>query len=506
MMLKVTCTWVRQQLAVYRLEDSDSPDRALVTRHLATCHSCQEAQADFRLSGDFIRQLPTIVPPPAFRDSVFAAIRGEALRQAPTLAQISRAVTNPELPAISAETFKHPRPVRSGTTLAGRAAGRHVRVRVSLVAAAAVLLISLLGARLISLIGTSALGNSATNLGTAGLPRIMRYPLEGRFALPTSAMANASWLVYTAANDSHQTMIFAENRLTKRTVQLLQVASSSALSVRALTDYWVIWSTGDGVSSSPWRVYASALATAGNTPPIVLVDSSATTPTTPATLGGIWADGDTVLLAAAPRSGPGEVLKFDLSRGVPAATLISHGQTAGDILTDPSFDDGSYYWADVWFDSTSGLHSSIWKGNGQGANQEISYDQTSFHPQVEGSTLVYVDVAAAGPQQTATTTGAATPDTDIKILYSLEGVLDVRNLGTGRQAPVSNDAEVPTVELGGTVLLWQNGSALHAYDVNTRQPLPVDTKLQLATFAGVNGSSLVWAKSSDEEIFVYDAA
>ena len=47
-------------------------------------------------------------------------------------------------------------------------------------------------------------------------------------------------------------------------------------------------------------------------------------------------------------------------------------------------------------------------------NQEISYDQTSFRPQVEGSTLVYVDIAGAGPQQMATTTGATTPDTDIQ--------------------------------------------------------------------------------------------
>jgi hypothetical protein len=36
--------------------------------------------------------------------------------------------------------------------------------------------------------------------------------------------------------------------------------------------------------------------------------------------------------------------------------------------------------------------------------------------------------------------------------------------------------------------------------------LAVDTELQSATFAGVTGSSLIWAKTSDEEIFVYDAA
>jgi hypothetical protein len=495
---------VRQQLAVYRLEDSDGQDRTLVQQHLATCYGCREAQTGFRLSGDFIRQLPTIVPPPAFRDSVFAAIRGEALRQAPTLAQISRAVTNPELPAISAETLKHSRAIRSDTALSSRAAGRRLRVRVSLVAAAAVLLISLLGARLISLVGTSALGGSAANLGAASLPRTVRYPLQGRFAHPTSAMATATWLVYTAVDNSNQTMIYAKNRRSQQTVQLLLMPSSLALTVHALTDNWVIWSTGDGVSSSPWRLYASALANAGSTPPVVLVDSSATSPNSPATLGGIWADGDTVLVAGAPRSGPGELLKFDLSRGAPAVTVISHGQTTGDILTNPSFADGSYYWADVWFDSTSGLHSAIWKENGQGDNSQVSTDQTSFHPQVEGSMLAYVDVA--GTQQMATTLRTATPDTDIRLLDSLHGVLYVRTLGTTQQDQISNDVVVPTVALGGTVLLWQNGSALYAIDLNTRQPLSVGAQLQAAAFAGVTSSSLAWTKSSEDEIFVYNAA
>jgi hypothetical protein len=372
-----------------------------------------------------------------------------------------------------------------------------------LVTAAAVLLVSLLGARLISLVGTSALGSSAANLGAASPLRIVRYPLDGRFTRPTSAMATASWLVYTAADNSNQAMIYAKNRHTQQTTQLLLMPSSLALTVRALTDHWVIWSTGDGMSSSPWRLYASALANAGTTPPVVLVDSSATSSTTPATLGGIWADGDTVLVAGAPRSGAGEMLKFDLSRGAPIVTVVSHGQTAGDILTNPSFADGSYYWADVWFDSTSGLHSSIWKGNGQGENSPVSNDQTSFHPQVEGTTLVYVDVS---PEQTATTLRTATPDTDIRMLYSLYGMLYVRTLGTTRQDQVSNDAEVPTIALGGTVLLWQNGSALHVYDLNTRQPLSVDTELQAATFADITSSSLVWTKSSDNEIFVYNAA
>ena len=109
------------------------------------------------------------------------------------------------------------------------------------------LLISLLGARLISMLGTSALGNSAANLGSAvTVQRITRYPLAGSYTLPTSAMATASWLVYTATDSTHQTMIFAENRQTRRIVRLLLVPANSTLTVRALTDQLGYLESGDG--------------------------------------------------------------------------------------------------------------------------------------------------------------------------------------------------------------------------------------------------------------------
>jgi hypothetical protein len=449
-----------------------------------------------------------ILPPPAFRESVFAAIRSEALRQAPSVAQISRAATNPELPVVR-------RPVaQAGSAPVSlerfrqfkRFDLRRVNLKVSLVAAAAVLLVSLIGVRLVSLIGSSALGGSAASLGNALQPKVARYPLGARYVLPTSALASSAWLVYTATDAAHNSMLFLENRRTRQVTPLLSAPSTATLQVRALTDRWVVWSAGDGTASAPWQLYAAALTANGPTQPITLVDTTASTPDTPATLGGVWASGNTVLVADAAQSGSGELLKIDLSSGAPVTTIIAHGQTTGDVLTDPSYDNGAYYWADVWFDSATGLHSAIWESKGAGASQEISADEAAFHPQVAHDTLVWVDVSAADLQQMSATTSGATPDSDVQMLYSLSGTLNARNLENGQQWMVSASADVPSVSVGNKLLLWHSGTRMHTYNLSGKGPLAADAQVQSATFASADGSTIVWANNATDDLFVYDAA
>ncbi|MGO8947552.1 MAG: anti-sigma factor family protein [Ktedonobacterales bacterium] len=499
-----SCKWVRQQLAAYREQDWESQDLSMLMEHVATCSACQAVQADYQRSGDLIRELPLIVPPPTFRASVLAAVRSEALRQAPTLAEISRAATNPELPVVSAKAASGYRSAAIGRPQPR--VSRRLGLRVSLVAAAAVLLISLLGARLISLIGTSAVGDSAASLSGATPPNIARYPLNSEYLLPTSAMATSSWLVYTATSATHLGEIVAENRHTRHTAQLLLVPATSPLTVRALTEHWVVWTEGDGTSTSPWRLYASSLDSAGISSPITLVDSGVITSSTLATLGGVWASNDTVLVAGAPHSGTGELLKIDLSSGVPASTVIARGQVSGDVLTDPSFDHNTYYWADVWWDSATGLHSTIWQGDGAEHNQDLSPDQSAFDPQVSQNTLVWVDVAEANLQQIANSVGAGTPDSDIEFLDSLGGLLDERDLLTGQQWQLSNRADVESVVVAGRLLLWQNGTETHAYDLTRKAPLAANSEMHSARLASATSSAITWLESGGVDIFVYDAA
>lgn len=498
------CTWVRQELAAYREEDGDDRDRSRILDHLGTCPACQVVAADYQKSGDLIRGLPAIVPSPEFRTAVFAAIRSEALRQAPTRAEISRAATNPELPVVkvSAARGTWPRP----TSQPQRPQLRWTALRVSLVAAAALLLISLLGARLLTRGGTSALGSSAASLSGASAPKIDRYPTSHDYVLPTSAMATASWLVYTASNTSHLAEIIALNRGTKQAAQLLPQPAATALTVRALTSRWVLWTAGTGTSASQWRLYASPLGPTGGSQPVMLLDSESTSPGSLATLGGIWADNDTVLVAGAPHSGTGELLKIDLASGDRTPAVIARGHIQGDILTDPSLDQGSYYWADVWSDRATGLHSSICKGDGSGQSLNLSPAQTDFHPQVSQHTLVWVDVAESTLQRFRGSAAAGTPDGDMAMLRSLGGLLDERDLVTGQKWQLSTGAMVPSIVVAGHLLLWQYGAQTHAYDISRKAPLAADSVVHSASLASATASSIAWLEGSAESIFVYDAA
>jgi hypothetical protein len=509
-MSQTTCTWVRQQLAVYRPEDTDQTTLTRVNQHLDTCSACQRVQIEFQQSGELIRRLPVLTPPPAFRTAVFAAIRSEAMKQAATVNQISRAVTNPEMPAIASTTGRGlPPPPIVSISQPDRGSGWS-RLRISLTVAAAVLLISLLGARILSLIGIPDLSSSAANLDRSPTPsralQALQYPLSSHELSPTGVMATSSWLVYTATDTTNRSVIMVENRGTHKTVQLMPVPSTSILTVRALTDHWVIWTAGDGTSTVPWRLYASSLATAGNTPPLSLVDTTDAAPTTLVTLGGVWASQDLVLVAGTPRTGTGEVLKFDLSTRAAVPTVVAHGQASGDVLTDPSFDNGTYYWADVHWDTATGLHSSIWKGNGATPPVELSPSESAFHPQVSYNMLVWVDVDQANLQRMANSVGNGTPDSDMEFLYSLGGLLYAQNLQTGQESELSSQAKVESVVVAGKLLLWQSGIKIHAYDLTHRAPLPVDSQVRSASLASATSSAIAWWESSVAAIFVYDAA
>jgi hypothetical protein len=387
-----------------------------------------------------------------------------------------------------------------------RGAGRF-RLRTSLAVAAAVLLMSLLGARVISLFGTSALSGSAATLNRPQTSsRALQYPLSSHYLFPTGAMATSSWLVYTATDATNRSVIMAENRSTHKTVQLMPVPDASILTVRALTDHWVIWTAGNGTSAAPWRLYASSLSSAGNAPPLTLVDTRIATSTGLVTLGGVWASHDLILVSGAPRSGTGEVLRFDLSTGAAVSTVVAHGQVSGDILTDPSFDNGTYYWADVHWDTATGLQSSIWKGNGATSAVELSPSESAFHPQVSQNTLVWVDVDQGNLTQMANSVGNGTPDSDMELLHSLGGLLYAQNLLTGQESELSGQARVESVVVAGRLLLWQSGIQIYAYDLSYRTLLAIDSQMRSASRASATSSAIAWLENSVAAIFVYDTA
>src|SRR5258708_26573834 len=120
-------------------------------------------------------------------------------------------------------------------------------------------------------------------------------------------------------------MLLAEERRRQRATPLLPAETTAPLTVQAATDRWAIWSSGASAAGG-WSLYASALPAAGglaSTAPQTLFSSSAGGDA-PATLGGVWAEGATALVAGATASGTGGLWQVDLSSRIPPAPLLSH--------------------------------------------------------------------------------------------------------------------------------------------------------------------------------------
>lgn len=496
------CMRIRRLLAAYRRDDWSPDDLAALTRHLSTCAECRQIEASFRTVGESIRQLPSITPPPAFREAVFEAIRAEQRRVAPTAARLSRAATNPSMRAI------HP----AQHSIRSRRLNRDSIGPRAIIAAAAVLVISLLTARILPMLNSSSLGRVASNLGNNGTLNLdsslrhkpVSYPLDSHYAVATSALATAGWLVYSASDVSRASMLFAENRLTKRSTPLLGTSTQTSLAVRALTDRWVVWSTGDGASNANWTLYASALSSSDTqavATPVLLIDSTSQSADTPVTLGGVWAHGDMVLISGATARGDGVLLRITLSSDTPVSSVIA--RTAhGHLPTNPSSNNGTYYWGDVWFDDKSGLHGAIWSGDDAGHDQEISVDESSFHPIATGGELVWVQVPQAALLHTLDANQSTSFDADMQLINELNGAVLARDLHTSQQWQVAGSADVATLEAGGSLLLWHDATQTYLYDLTAHHSADIAQQVQTAAFAAATDSAVVWAQAQANALYV----
>lgn len=382
-------------------------------------------------------------------------------------------------------------------------------------AAAAVLVVGVLTASILPHITGASFGGAAANLNPAansalGLsqPRTTSYVPAGTYTLAGSAAASAGWLVYTASEPSAGAMLFAENRQSKRSIPLLGATSRTPITVNAITDTWAIWTSGAGTSDAPWTLNASRLPASGTaSAAITLVNSAAPGTDTPVTLGGVWAQGNIVLVAAATAGGTGVLLRMDLSSGKPTATVIARETQPGHLLADPSSDGTAYYWNDVWLDSSASLHGTVWRGDNAGHDQQISSDDASFRPAVAAGTLVWVEVprdTLAHAASVAPTTSARS-DADADTLSMLHGTLDARDVATGRQWQISPSADVAGLSTGGSLVLWHSNSQTHVYDLRTKTAGSVDTQVRDAAFAGVGQGTVVWARPGSSTLYVADA-
>ena len=491
----MSCAQVRRQLAAYRRDDWATGDLAALTAHLSSCLDCRRIEATYRQAGEHLRQLPSITPPADFRDRVFAAIRADQQRLDPSLARVSLAITNPGMPV-----------VRPGAKIARRQVRFQPKGALALAAAIG---LALLGAGVLPHVGVGSFGSAAASLGhlsTPSKPSVARYLVDARYGAPASAMATTAWLVYSAADAAHGSMLFAEDRKTKRAIPLLAQSASAPIAVRGVTNAWAVWSVGTGASGAAWSLLASRLPTAGSAQaPITLMHSGSATDSL-ATLGGVWVSGNTILVAGASANGTGLLVRYDLSQGTPSATVIARGSAPGHLFTDPSADHGAYYWADVWYDSARGLHGSIWRGDGSGQSSALSSDDTSFHPMASADTLSWVEVNPDALASLAQAGQVASPDGDAQMLNQLDGALYARNLTSGQQWQVSSRADVTSVQDNGTLMIWRSDSRTHAYDIQSRSASAVQSQVGAAEMVTANDTTVVWTQPGSSALYVLDTS
>ncbi|HEY7832656.1 MAG TPA: hypothetical protein VIG30_03720 [Ktedonobacterales bacterium] len=471
---------------------------------MTACAECRRAEAGFRSVGESLRQLPSITPPASFRARVFAAIGEEEASRTPALVRLTTDETQPRLPVVRRRAEGAPRrPIVFG--------------RPAAIAVAAVLLLGLVGARLIpaishnlSSVAASLANLSSNNDAHPNAPHIAHYRAPAGSGTIGSALASTHWVAY-AAGQPGAYQLYATSRASGRTAALLPAPQSGTLSVRGLSDHWVLWLAGDGTSAAAWTLWASPLPAMGApaaAPPIALVASgsalSALGGDAPALFDGAWMANDTVLAALVAQSGQTLVVRFDLAPGQASASarVVAHG-TAGHLFSDPALAGGRYYWADVWADAHDTLHSDIWRGDDNGQVAALTFDGEAFAPRLAGQSLVVV--RSGGPALLDAAALAAQPDQAMQsTLQQIGGTVATESLSGGSTHQIGTHAQAVTLAASSTLIVWRDGAQVHTFDLSRHAPSAIDADVRGASFAGATSTSLAWGQAGSTTISVYD--
>ena len=468
----MTCRRAHRLLAAYRRDDWSPRDRAALGRHLSACPACRQAEVSYRGVGESVRQLPSIMPPPGFREAVFAAIRAEEQRAGRAVAAMTEADTSPELPVISSAK-------RPASLAAARRRAAWLNPRVALVAAAAVVMLGLLSTQLLPHSGLASLATSLGILHTdnqqTAKPTVVRYMPDSHARMITRALATAGWLVYSATDAAGATTIYTENRRTKAITALARGAVDTPVTLRAVTDDWAFWSVASG---SSWTLYAGHPGSDAATATPLLKSGAAAD--APAALTDVWANDGMALVTVTTHAGMGEALRFTLpatAEAGAAPVMVAQASAPGHALNNPSTDGSSIVWAESWRDA-SGQHSSIWSRDAAGQTQQISRDNAAFAPHIANGLLIWVE--------------------------GQRGALEARTLSNSKQQwVVAQAVDSGSVRVAGEMVLWRSGGVLHTWDARTHASSAVEAQIQAAAWAEASASSLVWAGPGGS-ISVYD--
>jgi hypothetical protein len=341
--------------------------------------------------------------------------------------------------------------------------------------------------------GISALSRIATAFSSAPTdapPSASSHPTlsahQEQYAVPalaagdTPALATDHWLAFAAATGAGVTL-YAEDRRqpTPTPVPLTTTAGAAQLlTLRALTDSWVLWTTGPTISGS-WTLFARQLPAQGSGATQTLATSQSGPLTS---LTGVWARGDTALLTGETATGTGELLQINLATRT-SALLAS---APGHFYADPAAGTGVSYWSDMTFDTLHGPRGTIEQLRQGGTPTSDSPDQNRFHPLVGSRSLGWVAVPDAQLLAAASGFTALTAESGEAMLFQLTGAVRVAGNDIGSGEAVLE----PYVAAGGNLIVWRTAGGWHCYDTSSHLPLG---GLGAASAVALTDTAIVWS-------------
>ncbi|MBN1382956.1 MAG: DUF2275 domain-containing protein [Deltaproteobacteria bacterium] len=74
----MTCNEINKRLPAYLENDLTPEDKKIVEDHLATCDTCHQALAEFKMTLSLLKDLPEVEPPPFYEQKIMARIHEDA--------------------------------------------------------------------------------------------------------------------------------------------------------------------------------------------------------------------------------------------------------------------------------------------------------------------------------------------------------------------------------------------------------------------------------------------
>lgn len=489
-----------------------------------------------------------------------------------TIAALSTAETGP-LPVLSPKQRRRKAPMNQFTIMG----------------LAAAFLLTMLTGGLVSLLVLAShnLSGSGTNISTSvtAPSQVTLASASTQTSYPNivSAVASNGSIYYSAyGNGEQQWMIERVNDSRKNTtsttntasIQLLSTSSSEPLFVLAASHDWLIWLQMDTPQaifqhslhgqqkhsaieafSRKWTLYALPLNdSSANATSVMLANGIFYTNTAPSWVhtpiqGLSFVQQDTLLLTAVDAQGASHLTRYLLNGPNHTSSTDIATTSNGHVLTSPTADSSgtNIFWAEEWATSDNVLHGNIWEQqqsssliHGQHGWQPsivtsqhlFRADETSFHPQVVGNTLFWLDTNPTSATTTTDVTGQGTPNAidsanksnatatttpvpakatttpTFPVATRLDPVLylaqaDETLPGTLLSLPLDNLTAQPKVmsdglaaapQSGNNFILWQTSNGYQMYDTASTSPISVivSSLPKNATFLAVNENTTVW--------------